>query len=434
MIENDKGFWRGYWPLLLVIVAGQLAQQADVIMVGRLGGGAPGAYAMTTRLVIVDVILLSAMGAVASTAIGEARRNGASPRIIGAILWLSLLAGLCCAAFGAATYPRLAKLLVGDDAIAGLICDGVLWYSLAAPFRFISSTSAFMLHALDQGTGVVKWKLWEFAAKAIGNFLAMEIFGLGFSSCFQIGAVVCVGSSIWGIRALLRHGVDWLTLPGASWARRFGNAALWESERGVAMHLAMLTCLTMFAAPGLGNYDVGRLNCFAAGQTLMLIVFTPLVTLMRFLAFRLAGLTDERLIDSIRTISLQGAPFAVGVAILLMAGTDALGRLYGQHGPWWTTLVEILAASIPLRYMTSILRAVLQARGSFGTVARTDSSVFWLVALPLVALGLYIDSPLVAYLALIVPEGLGALRFWKQAPLVSRAARPRSGAETSTAI
>jgi hypothetical protein len=117
-----------------------------------------------------------------------------------------------------------------------------------------------------------------------------------------------------------------------------------------------------------------------------------------------------------------------------MAGTDALGRLYGQHGPWWTTLVEILAASIPLRYMTSILRAVLQARGSFGTVARTDSSVFWLVALPLVALGLYIDSPLVAYLALIVPEGLGALRFWKQAPLVSRAARPRSGAETSTAI
>ena len=35
MIEIEKGFWRGDWPLLLALGATQLTQQADILMVSR---------------------------------------------------------------------------------------------------------------------------------------------------------------------------------------------------------------------------------------------------------------------------------------------------------------------------------------------------------------------------------------------------------------
>ena len=73
---TGKDFWRGYWPLLLAIGAAQLTQQVDVLMNGRAGGAASGAYVLLMRLAIADLILMMATGVVASTTVARARRDG----------------------------------------------------------------------------------------------------------------------------------------------------------------------------------------------------------------------------------------------------------------------------------------------------------------------------------------------------------------------
>ena len=127
MIEIEKGFWRGYWPLLLALGAAQLTQQADILMVGRLGGGASGAYVMLTRLAVVDIVLMIAIGAVASTTVAQARRDGETTGVIGQVLGLAVLVGLCCSAFGVLFYSRAAIWLTGDGEVATLIGAGVFW-------------------------------------------------------------------------------------------------------------------------------------------------------------------------------------------------------------------------------------------------------------------------------------------------------------------
>jgi Na+-driven multidrug efflux pump len=111
---SDRDFWRGYWSLLLAIGASQLSQQADMAMVGRLGGAASGAYAILTRLAVVDLVLMTAMGAVASTTIAKARRDGEAAQVVGCAL-------------GLAAYPALAEALAGGREVARLIGEAVFW-------------------------------------------------------------------------------------------------------------------------------------------------------------------------------------------------------------------------------------------------------------------------------------------------------------------
>jgi Na+-driven multidrug efflux pump len=408
MNETKREFWRGYFPLLVAIAAARLAQQVDMLMIGRLGGGAAGAYVVLTRLAIIDIVLTAAMGAVASTIVARARRDGETAKTIGQILGLAVLFGLCSCALGLSLYPSAARWLAGDGEVAELIGKGVIWFSLAAPFRFFSGVAAFVLHALGRGGLVVKWKLLETAVKAAGNFLAMEVFGLGFSGCFIASLIIGAASSFWCARTLSLPQGHAVSIPGLSWTLGFLRSTAWEAQRMIAVHLATLVGLALFAAPWLGKYDVSRLNSFAAGQTFMLILFAPFVAMTQFLAFRLAARGDDRA-GAFRAIWSRGLPVAMGCAALLFASSDWLGRLYGQSGPWWTTLIEALAISLPLRFGGNVMRAVLQARGAFGVVAVADSAVFWLLATPLIAIGLYADAPSLAYSALVVPEAACAM-------------------------
>jgi Na+-driven multidrug efflux pump len=407
-------FWRGYWPLLLALGASQLTQQADMAMVSRLGGAASGAYAMLTRLAVVDIVLMTAMGAVASTAVAEARRGDEAARVVRRTHGLALAAGLCCCVFGICAYPAAARALAGDGEVSALIGDAIFWYSIAAPLRFLTNTSAFTLHAMGRGAMVARWKLAEFVAKTIINHLFMERLDLGFSGCFAAGAVVLAFSTLWCGAVLAADGGGWIGVPERSWASTFLRATAWEAQRIVALKTAMLTCLALFAARWLGTYDVSRLASYAAGQTFMLVLFTPFMALMRFLAFRLAALRECERAAFVRSLWPSGAPVVAGGTIFLFLGEGALGDLYGQHGPWWSTLIRAAAISLPLRYVANILRALLHARGAFSAVATADGAALWLAAIPLVVAGLSLDSPLVAYSSLIFPEAACAAWLWRR--------------------
>jgi Na+-driven multidrug efflux pump len=414
MTRVEPGFWRGYWPLLMAFGAAQLSQQADIVMIGLRGGAAPAAYAMLMRLALLDVVLMSAMGVVASTAVAEALRNGDVRNVVGRILGLAALIGICAAAIGLLCYPRLTRLFTSDPHIWSLVDSSIYWYALSSPFRFLGNTAAFTLHACGQGVSVVKWRLIEFVMRGAANYLVMHVLGVGFEGCFIVGAISSVFSAIWFARVLSIHEALAMVVPRVSWALDFLRSAAWESQRIIALQLAVLACFALFAAPWLGNYDISRLDAYAAGQTLMLVVFAPFMAQVRFLAFRFATLDEERLAAILEFICGRGALVAIGAALLLFASEGPLGRLYGQDGPWWTIQVQMLAASLPIRYASNIARAVLLSRNAYAMVATIDTATVWVLGAPLVAAGLYLDSPAVAYLSLVLPELAGVGLLWSR--------------------
>jgi O-antigen/teichoic acid export membrane protein len=414
MTVVDKSFWRGYWPLLSALGVAQLTQQADIVMVARLGGGASGAYVMLTRMAIVDIVLMAAIGAVASTLIAQAERSGETPRVTVEVLIVAAATGLCCCAFGLAFYPGLIGWLSDDAEIAGPLGVSVFWFALAAPFRFFSSTAAFVLHALADGPRVVRWRLIEAMTKIAGNFLFMNVLGWGFAGCFVSGSLVAILSSIWCWRVLARRSELSLVVPERAWTLRFLRSTAWESQRILTIQAAIFVCLALFAAPWLGTYEVARINSYAAGQTLILFVFAPFMALMRYLAYRLPELNGREFDPIVKALWRHGAIVVFPFAAALIACKDQLGGLYGQQGPWWSVFIEALAVSLPLRYATNVLRAVSQARGDFNAVAKADSASLWIFGVPLVALGLHLDAPAIAYLSLIVPEAACGLWLWRR--------------------
>ncbi|WP_166143722.1 multi antimicrobial extrusion protein MatE [Methylosinus sp. RM1] len=412
----EKGFWRGYWPLLITLGAVQISQQLDIVMLRPAGSEAQNAYALLARLAMIDTALMTAVGAVASTTVAQKRRTTDASALDGALL-LSLLSGIACAAGAFVLYPGVATLAAGDGPVSTLIAAGIGLYAVTTPLRFLVNSSVLMLHALNDGAAVVRWKVIELALKFVGNLLFIDYLGGGFSGCFASGLLVAAISAAWCWRALAAHRETPLRLPTLSFAAGFFRSAAWEAQRTLAIHLAIFAGVALFATPSLGHYELARLSAYATGQTLMLAIIAPLLALTRFLSFRLARLDAADVAPFARDLWLRGAPIACLAALALLASRDPLGNLYGQAGPWWSSMIAAIAVSLPIRHSANVARAGLFARGAFAVVAITDSIALWSCGVPLLALGLLVDAPEVAYLSLIVPEAACAHRFWRSLPL-----------------
>lgn len=426
MIES--GFWRGYWPLLVSIGSTQLVLQVDIVTLGWLGGDAQSAYVLLTRLSLLDLVLMTAMGTVASTIVAQRRRTADGATAIGGALFLSAIGGLFCGLLGFMFYPRLAALVAGEGEVAAQIETAIYLYTVATPLRFSVTAAILILHALDEGVSIVRWKLIEGALKIGANLLFIGVLGSGLRGCFASGLVVAIVSSIWCWRLLSSRHAAPFHIPSCSLARNFFRSTAWESQRTVAVHFAVTVGVMLFAAPWLGHYDISRLSAYAAGQTLMLLVFAPLLALTRFLSFRLARVGDDVIAPLVRALWLRGAPVSFFAALVLFTSRDLLGDLYGQQGPWWSSLIVALAASLPLRHAANVTRAALLSRGAFAEVAKADSVALWSCAVPLLALGLAADSPPLTYTSLIVPEAICALWLWRRLTL------PRNSVRANAAL
>ncbi len=422
----ERGFWRGFGALLATLAIAPLAIQIEIILIAHLGAGAPAAYGLLTRVALLDVVLVAGAGAVASVLIAKEQDADRLAHMLGQVLALSLAIGIAAAALGLTFYPTLLETMAGAREISALALAALAWHIAATPLRALSSVGIFALHALDRGAWAFRWKLFEVGLKAAGAFLAIYVLGLGFKGLFIAGLAVAALSAFWICRELRQRFAMTLKRPEGRFAASFLRSTMWETQRVLSPQLAVLASLALFAAPWLGRYETARLDAFAAGQVLALLAFTPFTALVRFLAIRLAGRTHAEVARLIGSLWTFGAPIAIGVAAILYIGVDWIGEAaYRQHGPWWTTFIAALAISLPLRYITNVMRGALQALGRFNDSGAADGLASWLAAVPLNALGLYLDAPAIAYLSLIVPEALCGVWLWRRLrlPLQEETAR-----------
>jgi Na+-driven multidrug efflux pump len=409
-----RELWRGFLPLLLTFSVAQLVLQADLVMLSRLGEFATAACIALIRIALPDMVLTMAVGSVASVVVSQAHRDGCADAAVRQALAIAALLGVMVSLLGLLLYPHMATWLVGSDEVSKLVADAVFWYSLAAPFRLVSTAAVFILHALGEGKSVVLWKCIEVGLKVLFNWLLIFLLALGFNGSYKAGLIVSLLSCGWLLNRLHQQIAITFDLPDAVWVRDFLRKVGWEAQRLVSAQLFALLALVLFASPYFAPQELARLSAYSAGSALMFLLMAPLVALMRSLAFQLAGCTAAMMLSVLKMLCGVGLPVVVLLAVALYLGGDWLGQvLYGQqHSRWWSVLMLVLAVSLPLRFFNNLQRALLQARQEFAAVSQAESIFTWGIGLPLIIFGLYLDNPLLAYSHILLSELCSALWFW----------------------
>lgn len=424
-------FWRGFPALLLAFALAQVAPQIDLAVLARLDPGAVPAYVLLVRMAVVETVCTMALGAAVSVAAGAAVRAGAAEPEILRSLWIAAGLGSAFLAIGLLLYPLAVPWAAGSQQVglAAAAGDALPWFAAAAPLRTIGGTAAFLLHALGKGAALIRWKLAELPAR-YGLLLLCtgplgERFAGALAACFAASLFLNAVTVAWmtgillrsaGGRGALREG---LRIPPRDWIWQRLQSAGWEIQRLMSLQLLAPITLLLFSIAPPGEDGEGRLAAYAAGSTLAMAVFAPFVAYLRFLGMRLAGRSVADIGRLSRELTVWAVPTAAVAGLFLIAGGGWLGRaVYGQAGVWWTTLILALALSLPLRVVGNLLRAAVQATGGaaggFAAVARIDGVLAWGFGLPLTAAGLWLDRPVLAYAALVLPEVAATLWLWSR--------------------
>jgi Na+-driven multidrug efflux pump len=412
----ELSFWRGFPPMLGSFVLRALVVQLDLAMVARLGTGALAGYALVSRVAVLDAALTVAVGSMSLIVVSRAQKARTHRKLLTEIWICAALLGLMAASIGALAYPVLIDLLAHQDPAAEFARSAIYIYISAMPIRMVESATVFALHSLGRGGLVMSWQVCEAFVKAALNLYLISSFG--FVGCFIATFIVEILSVVWALIVIRRIVVTEGESPPPGFRTSFMRGSIVESTRGLAPQLAVFASFALFALSEAAPAGVPRLDAYAAVQGLIMLVLAPLLAATRFFAMRFAGLAPAEVKRLLSALLLGGGPLMFIVAGALALGRDSLGAaLYGILGPWWSSFAVALALSLPLRYAGALLRGVLLSRGRIGAVAAADSAAPWLVALPLIALGLLFDQPAVACLSMLAPEAACLLWFWRRHPL-----------------
>jgi len=403
---RDQLFWQGFPALVVAFSVAQLSLQVDVAMLAQRSPSLPGAYVMLTRLVLVDLVIMMAYGAVISVAVANGARRGDADLISRWAMGLAGMIGLLLLAAGWIVYPILVPWVAGGkEELVALLAFAIPWFATGAPFRMLNTCAAFVLHGTQQTARVVRWKVYEVGGKVAMNIVFLDLLDAGFAGCFMASLLVHAISSAWVLMHLRKQTGGYPALPPLGWSSEQIVKSAWEAQRILSMQLLGLLSVSLFTSPWLSTVTTARLDAFGAGLTMAMLVFAPLVAFSRFLAIRFSMLTLSETSRLMRQLFSHGVPTACAVALVLAVGQQWLGlTIYAQQGVWWSAFVWSLALSLPIRLAANVLRAALQSRGGFNVVAKADSLLGWGLGLPLIAIGLMCDLPPLVYAYLWLPE------------------------------
>jgi len=409
----ELSFWRGFPPMLASFCLRALVVQLDLAMVARLGAGALAGYALVSRVSVLDAALTVAVGSMTLIVISRAQKARTGRKLLTEIWFCAALLGLTAALIGALAYPVMIDWLAPQDSAGEFARSAIFIYVSATPIRMVESAAIFALHSLGRSGLVLSWQICEAVVKAALNLHLISSFG--FVGCFIASVIVEILSLLWALIVIRRIVVVEGERSPAGFCASFMRGCVVESTRGLAPQLAVFSSFALFAFFEAAPAGMQRLDAYAAVQGFIVLALAPLLAATRFFAMRFSGRSPAEVKRLISALLLGGAPILVIIAGALALGRNSLGAaLYGDLGPWWSSFAAALALSLPLRYAGALLRGALLSRGRIGAVATADSAAPWLIALPLIALGLFLDQPTVACLSLLAPEAACLLWFWRR--------------------
>lgn len=409
---KEKSYLQIFWPFLLSFSCGRIVLQTDLFMVSRLGSDAIAAFGVPMRVMLLDIIAAFALAPVVSVWVsGASSREVRKERVEGG-LQLGLLVGLICLVLGLFCYPQFLKLLSLQESVKGLAQQAVFWLTLAIPTRLLQFTGSMILHGAGLGHRVIRVSLIEICLNLFFNYLFIFHLNRGFQgsyestllcsflSCTQTLFILKQEFGLQGLFRLNSHVTSFLP-------KVFTEALRLVSEKGAGFVL-----LWLFTAP-FSNPAV--LPAFSVASEVLFFLTVPFVASMRASAIVLArweNLSLSHLFKKFKNILLTMTLGALLGAFLIFFFSRWIGAsfyaLQGESLHWWYVFCLFLALMLPVKVFDSFQRAIFQSKQKLKFITKVDLVLQWLVLVPIVALGVYQQSPHFVWAAYLIVE-IGSL-------------------------
>jgi Na+-driven multidrug efflux pump len=398
--------------LILSLVALRIMLQTDVLMLAPLGQNALAAFAVPSRIMFIDQIVAFGIGPIASVLIAQSSKDD-RPQIVRKLISSTLLVGLLTTAVCFLSYPPLLHYVVKDATVLELSKTAVFWMTASIAMRMLIFVSSMCLFAAGIRAPVIAMYALTVCANLVLNWVFIYAMGLGFSGAYLATTLVVVMELGWLLYAVKKYLTpslfirpDWSWIHsvihkiGAEWLRLLS----WQAE-------SMLT-LALFIFFFVRPQQLAAIGIAAETSGLLMM---PLIALMRTIAMEQSD--PERQSHSFAAMLRQLArPLAsitalyaiVGLVLALLA--QEIGRqLYHLDGvalAWWRHFTYVYALALPIFVLSAVVRGWLQAKSAFFQLARSDILASWLLFIPLISMGAYLENPLVFFAAFLLKDSV----------------------------
>lgn len=407
-MNNGKTFLTVFIPMLAAFVAGKVIVQIDLVMIAGLGVEAVAAFAVPSRVMLIDLIVAFSIAPVVSVMVARAAPGPDRRDTVTRALALSFYVSLAVTLAGVIAYPRLVSTIVATDNVAELARQATFWLTIAIPIRVMQFVAVMALYAVGRGTRFLWVLCVSLLLKVPLNLVLIDV--MGFQGCFVATAVISViefAAALWLLRAELDTRRMWVP-PSWTWVAGFTRQALPEAGRVSAYFGLMFVVLTLYASEAAW---VPRLSAYTVAMELQVLLSMPMIAAMRSVAVMLAARTRSDGVSpylASRPVAVAGGAIAVLVGAAVLLGGDALGAIVYQLPraalEWWTPYTVVALALIPVTFLGTLQRGIWHSQQRYNFVFLTESAAQWGLLLPSAYLGLRWDAPWIAWSGMLLSE------------------------------
>lgn len=397
--------------MLATFVASKLIIQTDLIMIAPLGEITLAAYAAPTRVMLLDAIVAFGLGPVVSVLISGERDPRKRREHIRMAIGLAGYLGCTLMLIGLLVYPPLLDMTVSNQEVAALARPALLILTLAIPLRLTQFIATMVLYGIGRGQAIIPYLIASIILNVGLNALFIHGLDMGFTGCYTATFLTALFEWVVTLYLLRRECTlrDLITPPRVKAVRELLAPAVPETLRLIFIFGVQFAALALYAGQ---DGKVAQLSVYSVGAELYLLLLMPMIAAMRSTAVVLAQDTDllQRggLWNTLRPVFYRGIPLVLLVSTLLLALGDTLGREVFHLTPpardWWQAFVLFAALSLPLTLFNALQRGAWQSRQRFTTLFYIDASVQWGIIVPCITLGLYLDTPWIAWGYLLLTE------------------------------
>jgi len=416
---RPKIFWQAYIPIFLSFVTSRLILQTDLLMVSPLGEAATAAFAVPSKIMIIDSIVAIALGPVISIAISRETSESVKCKLIASALGLTCLISCALTLIGLMIYPHFVSSIITNPVVEEMSQNAVFWMTLSIPIRMLIFVGGMCLFACGEGKRVSKIYFITISLNALLDWLFIYTFSFGFVGAYLATVLVSTIELVWILYLIVkkirqfplgRVSVSFV----CSLATKFGP----EWVRLISWQLEGFAILAILAS----QWDwFPALSLFGVSAEVTALLTMPLVAMMRNVSMVLAEhykgsdfFVAKQLLKSVTRDTVLAYIF-IGMLVFVIGMNfgPAIYKLDSDRLVWWNAFIPIFSISLPFFAYGSLVRGIYQACGKFKEIASIEIVITWILFIPALYYALTTQNPFVFFAILYGKEIiiLSLLRF-----------------------
>jgi len=405
-----KQFFNSYVPILFAFISSKLITQTDLLMIAPLGEVSTAAFAIPSRVMMIDIIIAFAVAPVVSVLIASASNLRKKIITINKFLSFSVYISVVLLLLGLSLYPLIIQASIENVLVVELATVAVLWLTVAIPFRLIQFVCTMVIYATGKGKQLIPIIIFSVLLNFALNWLLIYYFEIGFAGAFistLITSFIELVLSIYVIREFI-HVNRIFSPPRLSWVKSIINHIGAEWGRLISWQLASFCVLSIISAK---SQWLDRQAAYAVVMEVQALLFIPFIAAMRCTAIIMAPHKDidvTVLYHSLKQVLWTGLLLLIPLISLIVYYSTSIGtslfHLGSKSIQWWTPFIIVTCLFLPIYLLKSLQMGIWQSQQKFSHVFLADSLTQWFILIPIFYWGLSTNNPWITWSSLPIAE------------------------------